>query len=329
MSSFGSNIDTAPGRWGHRRVGLRLAQLALLLLLLILTVARAQGDGVIHVILSEADGAYREVADALRAALGPRAMLSIAALPELPPERLRELSRGTELLVPVGLQAVRALAAQHQGRAPVLMLMVPRASAERVSWPPGLVRGKVAAVFIDQPPARSLALAQRLLPAARRVGVVVSADHPDGIAALRQEALRRRLELRVETITAASDLSRALRRVLSESDVLVLMPDALVVNAENVRNVLLTTYRYRIPVIGFSEGLARAGAVASVFSSPAQIGRQGALLIRAWVAGRGELPESTHAETFSLAFNPHVARSLGVALAEPGTLREELGAARE
>ncbi len=329
MSSSGSISDTGPGRGSQRARFARLAQLALLALLLVLTVARAQGDVVIHVILSEADGAYREVADALRAALGPRAVLDVTALAELSPERLRELSRGTELLAPVGLQAVRALAAQHQGRAPVLMLMVPRASAERVSWPPTLTRGKVAAVYIDQPPARSLALAQRLLPAARRIGVVVSADHPDGLAALRQEAVRRRMDLQVETIAAASDLSRALRRVLSESDVLVLLPDALVVNAENVRNVLLTTYRYRIPVIGFSEGLARAGAVASVYSSPAQIGRQGALLIRAWAAGRGELPDSTHADTFSLAFNPHVARSLGVTLADPAALRQELGAANE
>lgn len=327
MSSLGSISDTGRGWRGHHAGIARLVLFTLLLL--ILGAARAHGDVVIHVILSEADGAYRETADALRIALGPRAVLNVAVLADLPPERLRELSRGAELLVPVGLQAVRSLAAQHQGRAPVLMLMVPRASAERVSWPPALARSKVAAVYIDQPPARSLALAQRLLPGARRIGVVVSTDYLDGVVALRQEAARRRLELQVETIAAAGELSRALRRVLSESDVLVLLPDALVVNAENVRNVLLTTYRYRIPVIGFSEGLARAGAVASVYSSPTQIGRQGALLIRAWAVGRGDLPDSTHADAFSLAFNPHVARSLGMVLPDPALLRQELGAAHE
>jgi len=106
----------------------------------------------------------------------------------------------------------------------------------------------------------------------------------------------------------------------------LLLPDSLAFHAGNAQNVLLTIYRYRVPVLGFSQGLSKAGAVAAVYSTPAQIGRQGARMASRWKREGGDLPSSQHADEFSVAFNPYVARSLGVVLPDLGEVRRRLGA---
>lgn len=279
--------------------------------------------GVVHLILSEDAAAYQEVASAFRAGIGPRQSVKVWTLADLGIAQVQNLTRGSDLVVPVGVKATRFVAAHHAGLAPVLALMIPRATSESLKWPAGLARKKVSAVFIDQPPERSLALVEAAFPAARNVGLVVSSENETVAKALAKEAARRNLRLNVEIVAAPEALPSALRSVLSESDVLLLVPDAIAINASNAQNVLLTTYRFRIPVVGFSQGLTKAGAVASVYSSPAQIGLQGGQSALR-LDEVGELPLPRHARENSLAFNPHVARSLGVVLPDEAEIRRKL-----
>lgn len=284
--------------------------------------------GVAHLILSEDAAAYREVANAFRAGIGPRQSVKVWTLAELGVAQVQNLTRGSDLVVPVGVKATRFVAAHHAGQAPVLALMIPRAASESLKWPAGLARKKISAVYIDQPPERSLALVEAAFPTARNVGLVVSSENERVATALAKEAARRNLGLHVETVAAPEALPAALRNVLSDSDVLLLVPDAIAINASNAQNVLLTTYRFRIPVVGFSHGLTKAGAVASVYSSPAQIGLQGGqAALRLHEVG--ELPSPRHAREHSLAFNPHVARSLGVVLPDEADIRHQLESAND
>jgi ABC-type uncharacterized transport system substrate-binding protein len=283
----------------------------------------AGAAGVAHLILSEDAAAYQEVANAFRTGIGPQQNVKVLSLADVGVAQVQSLTRGSDLVVPVGVKATRFVAAHHAGQAPVLALMIPRATSESLKWPAGLARKKISAVFIDQPPERSLALVEAAFPAARNVGLVISSENEAVAKALAREAARRNLRLHVETVTAPEALSSALRRVLSESDVLLLVPDAIAINAGNAQNVLLTTYRFRIPVIGFSQGLTKAGAVASVYSSPAQIGLQGGQSALR-LDEVGELPSPRHARESSLAFNPHVARSLGLVLPDDAEIRRKL-----
>lgn len=290
-----------------------------------LAVATARADGVIHLILSDAGGAYQEVADAFRAGIGLRQTVRLSSLPEIGPGQFAALTRGADLVVPVGVKAARFVAEHHAGQAAVLSLMIPRSAHEKMQWPASSVRKKISAIYIDQPPGRSLALAEAAFPSARRIGLLVSAENAAVAKSLAQEATRRNIKLNVEMVDSAEDVSPGLRRVLPDSDMLLLVPDAIAINASNAQNVLLTTYRFRVPVIGFSLGLSKAGAVASVYSSPTQIGRQGAQIATRFGEG-GELPPAQHAGEFSIAFNAHVARSLGVVLSEETEIRRKLGA---
>lgn len=287
--------------------------------------AAVQAGGGVALILSERAPAYEELAEAFASRLGDRRGLRILYLDELDARGMQALGREAGLLVPVGIKASRMVAEHAGGQAAVLALMVPRSAFEAESWPANLSRRRLSAVYIDQPPARSLGLIEKVLPKARQVGVIHSQRGGANIAALSQEAARRRMSLRLAEISLSSEVAAGLRQVLPESDVLLLQPDALVINAHNVQHVLLTTYRYRIPVIGFSQGLVKAGAVAAVYSTPAQIGVQGGLIARQWSLGEGDLPPPRYCDEYAIAFNPHVARSLGLGLPDESLVRTQLG----
>jgi putative tryptophan/tyrosine transport system substrate-binding protein len=296
------------------------------LLLLCQVCTSVWADGGVHLVASEEGGAYREAIDAFRATFTASRQIKVWSLASLDGRQIRTLSSENNLIVPIGLKAARAVAEQHGGQAAVLTLMIPHVSAERLVWPASLPRRKVSHVHIDQPASRTLGLVDAVFPQANRVGLVVSGENVEAVKLLQSEAARRHLSLNLEMVARPEDVAGALRAVLPESDVLLLLPDALAIHAGNAQNVLLTTYRYRVPVVGFSHGLSKAGAVAVVYSSPAQIGRQGALMALRWKPESGDLPSSQHADDFSVAFNPYVARSLGVSLPDLGEVRRKLGA---
>jgi putative ABC transport system substrate-binding protein len=283
----------------------------------------------VHLIASEEGGAYRDVVDAFRAAFASSRQVRTWTLAELDGRQIRAITGENNLIVPIGLKATRAVAEQHVGRAAVLGLMIPRVSAERLNWPAVLPRRKISFVYIDQPASRYLGLVEATFARANQVGLVVSGENAEAANLLQQEAARRHLSLVLEMVARPEDVAPALRHVLPESDVLLLLPDSVAFHAGNAQNVLLTTYRYRVPVVGFSQGLSKAGAVAVVFSSPAQIGRQGALMASRWKPESGDLPPSQHADEFSVAFNSYVARSLGVVLPDLAEVRRKLGAENE
>jgi ABC-type uncharacterized transport system substrate-binding protein len=90
-----------------------------------------------------------------------------------------------------------------------------------------------------------------------------------------------------------------------------------------VRNLLLTSFRARVPVVGFSSAYARAGAVMSLYSSPDQIARQAADAVNQWMRDRN-WPHPQHPRHFTVSVNAHVARSLGLKMDDGDVLRDRL-----
>jgi ABC transporter substrate binding protein len=312
---------------GDRPPGTGLWLGLLWLLLVCLSAGLARADAEISLILSDQGKAYREVAETFRSSSMSHRPDRVLYLDELRDADLAALSREPGLLVPVGLKATKSVAGQYQGTASVLALMVPRSGYEAIDWPAGTMRRRLSAVFIDQPPARSLGLVESLFPRATKVAIVVSETPQVALKPMLTEAARRRLSLVQERVDDPVGVAAALRRVLPEADVMLLVPDATVINAGNVQNVLITTYRYRVPVVGFSQGLVGAGVVAAVFSTPSQIGRQGASIAARWSPASADLPPAEYCDEFSIDFNPYVARSLGVVLPDADEVRRKLGAA--
>jgi ABC-type uncharacterized transport system substrate-binding protein len=203
--------------------------------------------------------------------------------------------------------------------------MVPRVSADTIRWPGELDPGHLSSVYIDQPVERSLALLMALMPGKSRIGVIVSPENMGILKTLEREAARRGLILDAEMVDDFRAVGPSLRKVLSDIDVFLLLPDAVVLNGANLKSLLVASYRLRVPVLGFSPGLVKSGAVAAVFSTPNQIGMHGAGMALRWLSS-GQLPPPQHAAQYSVDINHYVARSLGLSLQLEREVVKALGA---
>lgn len=167
--------------------------------------------------------------------------------------------------------------------------------------PPARI-ASMTAVYAEPAPADQLKLIALLYRRPARVAAIVA--DPRFFAA--------NLGSAVDLYAAAEgdDINRLLNRI-AQTDVLLALPDNAVFNAENIRNILLSTYRHKQAVIGFSSDMVRAGALASTYSSIEDINVQVAETVGHFVA-TGALPAPQFPHYFRTVVNEGVARSLDI-----------------
>ncbi|MDX9994071.1 MAG: ABC transporter substrate binding protein [Rhodocyclaceae bacterium] len=302
-----------------------LARFVAVFLLAVTLACPAQAE--IWVSLAGEDGPYEEMAAVLRAewrdrpvVIGPWTALAERAGP--PPD----------LVVTVGAAAFDGMLKSMRGRGPawesvpVLGTLLPqlayKTTVERLR--PG--RRPVSAVVLDQPFARQMDLIRHALPSRQRVAVMTGPQTRPYLKTLEREAQARGMQLIPATgIAAPEDIFPALRQVLEQADVLLALPDTLVYNNSNLQNILLTTYRARVPVVTFSPAYVKAGALLAVYSTPAQVARQVVRKLAHWRPGQ-PLPEPSSPGEFAVAANPKVAATLGIGLDDAVQIAEDLRA---
>ena len=288
--------------------------LGLSLLLAALGPARA-GEPVV-VVISERSASYLEAADALTAELEraglPRADIAVltsgeysaAAVAAVPPR----------LLVAVGTGAASLLAAKDS-RIPLIATLLPASSFEQIVLATGRKPSATfSAVFLNQPFSRQLDLIRLALPEARRVGVLWGPDSQAQAPALQVATQARGLQLVAGVVGPGEPAYPALQKVLEDADLLLAVANPQLYNSASIQNILLSSYRSKVPFIGFSPSYVQAGAVFAVYSTPAMIGRQAALMARSILHGRGLPALPQYPQEFSVSVNEQVARSLGLKL---------------
>ena len=236
-----------------------------------------------------------------------------------------------ELVVSVGLAAAQAVTARGGAAAlpPTLCLLIPRQGFEKLALPRdnGAER-RVTALFIDQPLSRQLDLLRLALPESHRVGVILGPSSTSLADELRADAKARSLDIAPATVSERAALYPALQALLPQSDLLLLLPDPVAINADTVYGLLLASYRARVPVAGFSEGLLKAGSLVALFSTPQQQGAEGAEIARRLLAHDSGLPAPQYPRDFTVRVNASVARSLGLRMPTEQELQTALGARR-
>lgn len=280
-------------------------------------------DGRLWLVLSEPDGAYADAATALRDELAADTRPNdwmVAPWTQLPDKS----AAPPRLVVALGGRAFaamvdKALTEPAWAKVPLLAALVPRASYEALA---AKAPGPTSAVWLDQPIERSLTLLRQAMPERQRVGVLFGPDSESLKPALLKAAAAQGLLVHHATLYAqGDDVYPALRSVLSDSQVLLALPDNLVFNSATLQNILITAYRQRIPMVTYSAAHVKAGATLAVHATPVQIANQAAAIVRSVLAGRG-LPSARGAEQFSVAVNAQVGRSLGLVTVDPDALMQ-------
>ena len=161
----------------------------------------------------------------------------------------------------------------------------------------------MTAVYAEPAPADQLRLAALLYGRPVRVGAILGRD----TAFLRPEL---ESEVDVQPLAPDDDINHTLNR-MTRAEVLLALPDGDVYNPENVRNILLSTYRRKQGVIGFSADMVKVGALATTYSEIEDINTQVAEIAASFVA-TGELAPPQFPRYFRTLVNEGVARSLDV-----------------
>jgi putative tryptophan/tyrosine transport system substrate-binding protein len=282
------------------------------------------------VVLSDESAVYQDVAGELkdRLALLRGGRLRIDVVTAAGAAKFDERGYAAyEVIVTVGLPAAQTVVANQNGAAtlpPTLCLLVSQQSFEGLAGGAAGRGSRVSAVFVEQPIARQLDLVSLAFPAKSRIGAVFG---PASVA-LAQEvqdgARERDLALNRIDVTDASGVYPALQKVLKDSDLLLALPDPVALNASTAYGVLLTSYRAQVPVVGFSQGLVKSGALLAVYSTARQQGRQGAENAGRVLTGEGGLPAPEHPRYFTVAVNFFAARSLGLQMEDEAALAAAL-----
>ncbi len=286
------------------------------LILCLMTYGSKAAPAVVWIALSDTGGVHAEAAEALRAEFERnqpgRVEWRIAHLSQFHSARPEP-----QWLVAVGTAAQRAmqdLFGDDPTPPPLLAILVPRLAFERLADPGRVRSGLQSAVFLDQPPARQMALVRLALPSLHSLGILLGPESKAHVPALERAARERGIHL-VASQVVESGLFPALQGLLPQVDALLAVPDPLVFNGQTAANILAATYRRRLPLIGFSPAYARAGALVSLHSTPAQVGERGGELLYQAFAGRA-LPPPQWPRDFVVTVNVDVARSLGLPLDE-------------
>lgn len=299
--------------------------LALFLLVLALGTTPAARGADIALVLSENGGVYGEFAAAFQQFSSSPAwrVRWVGTADNLDATAFR-----ADLIVAVGSEATRTSLRRGEGR-PLIATLLPRQAYERaLSEAPSRPRGATA-IYLDQPVARLMAFAHFLLPDRSRAGVLVGADTRPLLPSIRQGAASAALTADIEDVESDTALVGSLNQLLGRSDFLVALPDSTVYRRDNIRVILLTSYRYQKPVIAFSQAFATAGALAAIYSSPAQIARQTTDVVRNLNPDAVTLPPPQGPTLFSIAINRNVAQALGLSLPDESTVRRAMGADKE
>jgi len=243
--------------------------------------------------------------------------------------RTRSLrSAGAEALtVAVGPGAARS-AIESDSREPLLLAMLSRIEYETLKASPGLRRPdrRVGVLLRDPSMADQLALVDAALPQRRRLGVVATADSEPVLAEL-ERAAGKNWTLQVATAPDAKSIAPALRGVLSGSDAILVLPDAIGDDQAATLAVLHAAANAGLPVFGASEGMVRSGGLAAAVSTPAQLARQAqAMGQKLAAAPAGVMVES--ARPASVRVNANVARGLGLRLPDERELTDRVAGTR-
>ena len=288
----------------------------------LITLSPVAWAGSITLLLSENSGPYGEFASTLGEVLDS-ARWKISRIGKT--DNIEPSGQRPDLIISAGSEAFqRALA--MGGTTPIIATLLPRQSYEKIIAQAGPQRARFTAIYLDHPPARQASFLRHLLPDLKRVGMLFSSETRGVASQYRQTFKNAGLILDSEDSDTPSTLLPALNTLLPRVEALLAIPDTTIYKRDNIKPILVTSYRHQRPVIAFSAPFVSAGALAALHTTPAQIARQTADLINNMGT---TLPPPVPPSQFAITINSNVAEALGLSIPDEATIRRAMLAESE
>ncbi len=245
------------------------------------TSARAAGDVIAFGF--QGGEVERVVLEGVRAGFAGRPLaLDVRALPGAPGEARAAVARavadGARVLLTSGPRATEAAVAVG-GSMPIVSTLVLSGS---VAAP----RGNLTGVSLDFPADVQIAWLARLLPDRKLVGLLYDpVQNQRRVDAVVGALTARRLTAVAREVRAPAELPDALSLVTDRAEVLLALPDTVVLSRETSQALLLASLENRVPFVGLSEGWVKAGALYSLERDYRDVGLQAAEVLSRVLSG--------------------------------------------
>jgi putative ABC transport system substrate-binding protein len=214
-----------------------------------------------------------------------------------------------DLIFAVGIWALQAVVSRPPS-VPVVYAMVLN--------PPSVLGAdakNVTGASMNVPVEQPIRLFKQLGPQVKRIGVIFNRNRTGYLVRQAQAVAREEgLELVTREVSSPKEVVAALESLQDGIDALWIVPDETTLSQAVVQQMLLFSYRKRIPLLGLSERHAQMGAVFALsFASGEDIGRQAGELAQAILSGRAPsgVPY-TNARKVYLTVNLKAAQKLGL-----------------
>ena len=219
------------------------------------------------------------------------------------------------VIVTVGSLATSAALAPAAGGSavPVVFSMVLYPAASGFTSTPGR---SVTGVSLDVPLETQFASLRRLLPAARKVGVLFNASETGSIAAAAVPAAARSgLTLVAREVREPGEAVAALGTLMEEVDVVWAIADGHVFTPQTTPALILASLRRRVPLLGLSTAHVRSGALAALSCDYRDVGAQTAEVVQRILGGeRADAIPTVAPRRVDVALNQRTAELLDLTI---------------
>jgi ABC-type uncharacterized transport system substrate-binding protein len=283
----------------------------------------------ITIVLSAQTQANQDFIDAFKAelAVAKNTSLRIKVIELKETEKL-VVAENSELVIALGVKALEA-SAKLKYTTPVLGIFTPMPAFNNI-----LVKGKrdlgnFSAIVLDQPFSRQMFLIQNILPASKKIGVLLGPTSSQFSDEIKEEGEESGFSVMEANVYREADLIPKLKEALETADALLAVPDPMIYSRETAQPILLTSYRHQKPIFGYSQSYVRAGALAAVYSTSKQMAKQAAEIALSAQQAPSLLPPPQAPKYFSIMLNYQVARSLNITLKSDEEIYQKVLAADE
>jgi putative ABC transport system substrate-binding protein len=181
-------------------------------------------------------------------------------------------------------------------------------------------------LVFNQPLARILRFQQLALPDSKYIGILLGRQYPEFAQRLSSEVEKMGKQLITEQV--GDNFSVSLSSLLSKIDSLLLFPDASVINRETINTLVLDSYHKQIPLLGYSKALVKAGAMLAIYSTPVQLGEEGAVIASRIIAGK-DVPLHLYPKNFEISVNYQLSRVYEINIPSEAELHKQVMAGEQ
>lgn len=278
-----------------------------LFLLLVSTLSQAD-SGSVHIVLSDNSKLYQQAAEDIHADLLSRGVKNSVVISTA--ESLENTTiQPSDLIVALGQKAV---ATSHYSFTQNTRLYSFLDKTQLPSPP----QNQWTAIVIDQPLQRLFDVAETIISGRYRDKVVVAVSDDNRV--LREEiaALKNQsgIELEVVVVDENTEPAKIIDKALFNAGALLAIRDNRIWSGENAKWMLYQSYKFNVPVVGYSKRFLKAGALVSVYATLAQTVHKTSQLIMHW-SQQGTLSEQGIVyPNYDIEFNKNIARALKITI---------------